>query len=50
VEARSKLKQILRSAKARTRETLDEAIAEAIWIITQDNAKGLFNHRIKGLQ
>jgi hypothetical protein len=46
----SKLKQILRSAKARTKEGLDNAIAEASRLITPDNAEAWFDHCIKGLQ
>jgi len=49
-KAWSKLKQILRSAKARTKEALEIAIAEAIRLITPDNAKAWFNHCINGLQ
>jgi len=49
-KAWSKLKQILRSAKARTKEALEKAIAEAIRMITPDNAKAWFNHCINGLQ
>jgi transposase len=49
-KAWSKLKQILRSAKARTKEALEKAIAEAIRLITPDNAKAWFNHCINGLQ
>jgi hypothetical protein len=44
------LKQILRSAKARTKEALEIAIAEAIRRITPDNAKAWFNHCINRLQ
>jgi transposase len=46
----SKLKQTLRSAKARTKEALEKAIAEAIRLITPDNAKAWLNHSITGLQ
>jgi transposase len=49
-KAWSKLKQILRSAKARTKEALEEAIAKAIRLITPDNAKAWFNLCINGLQ
>lgn len=49
-KAWSKLKQFLRSVKARTKEALEEAIAEAIRLITPDNAKAWFNHSINGLQ
>jgi transposase len=46
----SKLKKILRDAKARTKEALEKAIAEAIKLITADNAMAWFNHCIGGLQ
>ena len=49
-KAWSKLKQILRTAKARTKEALERAIADAIRMITPDNAKAWFNHCINGLQ
>ena len=49
-KAWSKLKQIVHSAKARTKEALEKAIAEAILLSTPDNAKAWFNHCIKGLQ
>lgn len=49
-KAWSKLKQVLRSTKARTKETLEIAIAEAIRRITPDNAKGWFKHCMNGLQ
>ena len=49
-KAWSKLKQILRSAKARTKEALEKAIAKALRLITPDNAKAWFNHCINGLQ
>jgi transposase len=49
-KAWSKLKQILRSAKARTKEALEIAIAEAIRMITPDNAKAWFHHCINSLQ
>lgn len=38
----SKLKAILRRAKARTREALDEALTQAIKHISQSDAKGWF--------
>ena len=38
----SKLKAILRKAKARSREALDEALTQAIEHITQSDAKGWF--------
>jgi transposase len=49
-KAWSKLKQILRSAKARTKEALEKAITEAIRLITPDNAKAWFNHCINSLR
>ena len=49
-KAWSKLKQVLRSAKARTKDALETAIAEAIRLITPDNAKGWFKHCMNGLQ
>jgi transposase len=39
----SKLKAILRKAKARSREALDEALTQAIEHLTQSDAKGWFN-------
>ena len=39
----SKLKAILRKAKARTREALDEALTQATEHISQSDAKGWFN-------
>jgi transposase len=39
-----KLKQFLRTAKARSAEALEEAIAEAFKTITQDNAIAWFRH------
>jgi transposase len=49
-KAWSKIKQILRSAKARTKEALETAIAEAIRMITPDNARAWFNHSFVGLR
>jgi transposase len=40
----SKLKQFLRSCEARTPESLDQAMAEAVNYITEDDAFGWFNH------
>lgn len=40
----SKLKSILRTAKARTREALDEAIVQALATITASDAQGWFQH------
>ncbi len=43
-EAFSKLKAFLRHAQARTREALQEAIAQAITTITAQDAQGWFRH------
>jgi transposase len=43
-QAWSKLKQILRSLKARTAETLDAAVADALNAITAENAQAWFAH------
>lgn len=40
----SKLKTYLRTAKARTRETLDQALAWAIDLVTPADARGWFTH------
>ena len=40
----SKLKQFLRSYEARTPESLDQAMCEAVNYITEDDAFGWFNH------
>jgi transposase len=40
----SKLKEILRSAKAQTYEALDEAISKAVNSITVENALNWFQH------
>ena len=40
----SKLKEILRSAKSRTWDALDEAITMAVNLITDENALNWFNH------
>ncbi len=40
----SKLKEILRSAKARTSDVLDTTISAAIDLITEDNALSWFHH------
>jgi transposase len=40
----SKLKSILRTAKARTREALEEAIAQALATTTAADARGWFQH------
>ena len=49
-KAWSKLKQLLRAAKARTKEALDKAIEEALKLITPDNAQAWFKHCLDGLQ
>ena len=49
-KAWSKLKQLLRSAKARTKVALDKAIEEALKLITADNAQAWFKHCLDGLQ
>jgi transposase len=49
-KAWAKLKQLLRSAKARTQEALDQAIAEALLCISADNARAWFKHCLSGLQ
>jgi transposase len=43
-KAWSKLKQLLRAAKARTAEVLEQALAEALKAITADNAVAWFRH------
>jgi transposase len=43
-KAWAKLKQLLRSAKARTAETLNQAIAELLPQITPQNAQAWFRH------
>jgi len=49
-KAWSKLKQWLRSAKARTAEALEQAIAQALQAITTDNAVAWFRHCGYGTQ
>jgi transposase len=49
-QAWSKIKQWLRSAKARTAEAPERAIAEALAAITADNALPWFSHCGYGLQ
>lgn len=41
-KAWAKLKELLRAAQARTREALDQAIADALKRITTENAKAWF--------
>ncbi len=48
-KAWAKLKQLLRTAKARTKETLDQAIADALPCITPANAQAWFRLPINGL-
>jgi transposase len=43
-KAWAKLKQLLRAAKARTQEALQQAIAEALQLISADNARAWFKH------
>jgi len=43
-EAFSKIKGILRKAEARTREALVDAIGPAISSITEEDARGFFEH------
>ena len=43
-KAWAKLKQLLRTAKARTAEALDQAIAELLPQITPENAQAWFRH------
>ena len=49
-KAWSKLKQPLRSTKPRTNEMLDQAITEALLLISPDNAKAWFRLCVAGLQ
>lgn len=49
-KAWSKFKQFLRTAKARTAEALDQAVAEALKTITADNAAAWFHHSGYGVQ
>lgn len=49
-QAWSKIKQLLRAAKARTIEALETAIADALEAITGDNARAWFAHCGYGLQ
>jgi transposase len=48
-KAWSKIKQSLRSARARTKEDLDRSITEALGLITPDNAKAWFKHAMPAL-
>ena len=49
-KAWAKLKQLLRAVKARSKETLDQAITELLPSITPDNAKAWFRIALNGLQ
>ena len=49
-KAWSKLKQLLRSAKARSQATLDQAITDALKLISADNAQAWFRLCLCGLQ
>ncbi len=49
-EAFSKLKTLLRRAEARTRESLEQAIADALHQITGQDARGYFTHCGYGVQ
>jgi transposase len=49
-QAWSKIKQLLRSAKARSLEALESAIAEALAAVTAENASAWFTHCGYGLQ
>jgi transposase len=49
-KAWAKLKQIFRTAKARTQEALEQALAEALLLITPDNAQAWFRPCITGLK
>lgn len=49
-KAWAKLKQLLRQAKARTKETLDQAITDALPSITPGNAQAWFRLPLNGLR
>lgn len=49
-KAWAKMKQILRTVKARTQEALEQAIAEALQFITPDNTQAWFRLCTSGLQ
>ncbi len=49
-KAWAKLKQLLRSVKARSKETLEQAIEEALKLISADNAQAWFRLCINGLR
>jgi len=49
-KAWAKLKQLIRSAKARTKQELEQAVAEALKLITPENAKAWFRLAMEGLR
>lgn len=49
-KAWAKLKQLLRAAKARTREALDQAIAELLPLLTPEDARAWFRLPFNALQ
>jgi len=49
-KAWAKLKQLLRAAKARTKEALDQAITELLPMLTADDAKAWFRLPFNALQ
>jgi transposase len=49
-KAWAKLKQLLRSAKARTKEALEEAVADALKLISPENAEAWFRLAVGGLR
>jgi transposase len=49
-KAWAKLKQLLRSAKARSKDTLDQAITEALKLISSDDAKAWFRLPLNQVQ
>jgi len=49
-KAWAKLKQLIRSAMARSQQALDQAISDALTLITPDNAQAWFRLCLKGLQ
>jgi transposase len=48
-KAWAKLKQLLRAAKARTNQALDQAITEALNLISEDHAQAWFSLCLNGL-
>ena len=49
-KAWAKIKQSLRSIRARNKEDLDQGVTEALALITADNAKAWFRHSMPALQ